>query len=204
MVIFDQLRISDDGKKLYLNMHINGASYFDDIYLDELTITTADQVSETNPDAPTSNYIYKHTFERGQKSADMVLTAVDFMKNWETEATNMAFKEADIPKTLFFVYVKVYGTPDECTPCGMDKEVTVAVLFDINMFYQMVMQHTRELADTCTIPKGFIDLILLWNGFKAAVETDHYNVAVDFWKKMFVGSGSVFSQLTNYKCGCHG
>lgn len=31
MVIFDQLRISDDGKRMYINAHVNKADYFNDI-----------------------------------------------------------------------------------------------------------------------------------------------------------------------------
>ena len=66
------------------------------------------------------------------------------------------------------------------------------------------MQYTRELAETCTIPKNFIDLILLWNGFNAAVETEHYLPAVDFYNKIF-GRGSTFNGSYNGKgCGCHG
>ena len=59
-VIFDQLRISDDGRKMYINLHVNKAEYFDNIYLDSLTIMTSDKVSETNPYAPTSDFIYKN------------------------------------------------------------------------------------------------------------------------------------------------
>ena len=55
-VVFDQLRISDDGKRMYIDVHVNKADYFDNIYLDELTIMTADKVSETNPNEPTECY----------------------------------------------------------------------------------------------------------------------------------------------------
>ena len=61
-VIFDQLRISDNGTKMYINLHVNKAEYFSNIYLDELVITTADKVSETNPSIPTTDYIYKKVF----------------------------------------------------------------------------------------------------------------------------------------------
>ena len=69
-VIFDQLRISDDGKRMYINAHVNKACYFDDVYLDSITIMTSDKVSETNSRIPTSDYIYNQTFKGEFKCLD--------------------------------------------------------------------------------------------------------------------------------------
>ena len=33
MILFDQLRISDDGKRLYINAHVNKADYFANVYI---------------------------------------------------------------------------------------------------------------------------------------------------------------------------
>ena len=59
MVVFDQLRISDDGQSMFINAHVNKASYFDDISISKVTICTEDQVSETNPLAYGDDYIYQ-------------------------------------------------------------------------------------------------------------------------------------------------
>ena len=204
-VIFDQLRISDDGKRMYINLHVNKASYFDDIYLDELTIMTSDKVSETDPKTPTSDYIYKCTFEDGTKEANLVLTAADFIKTWETDPVAMKFPESAMSRTLFFVYVKIKGTPDECTPCTLDEEITLGVTFDTALLYQYVMGYTRQLADDCTIPEGFIDMILQYNGFKAAVETEHYIPAINYYNMLFdTGHSQSSFDVFPKPCGCHG
>jgi hypothetical protein len=78
---------------------------------------------------------------------------------------------------------------------------TLGVTFDESLYYQKVMQFTKELVGNCDIPDNFIDLILLWNGFKAAVETEHYIEAIDYYNKMFRGNTVRFSTLG---CGCHG
>lgn len=192
-VIFDQLRISDDGKRMYINLHINNADYFDNVYLDSLTIMTADKVSETDPYQPTEESIYHKTFDGEQKEANLVLTSLDFNERFLSGST--------LSKDLFFVYVKIKGTPDECTPCRLDEEVTLGVTFDENMLYQRVMDYTKSLADTCNTPRGFINLILQWNAFKASVETEHYIPAIKFWKLMF--ANPVFNTITK-NCGCHG
>ena len=192
MIIFDQLRISDDGKKLYINLHVNKADYFDNIYLDSITIMAADKVSETNPDIPTEDYIYKKVFTENVKEADLVLTSNDF---------NESYIKPNLSNDLLFVYVKVKGVPNPCTPCRLDEEITLGVTFDETMLYQKVMQFTRELNQDCEIPQNFLDLILLWYGFKAAIETEHYTVAIDFWKRLFGGKNTV---VTSKGCGCHG
>ena len=61
MLIFDQLRLSDDDTKLYINVHVNKADYFKDMYLDNIKVMTADKVSETNPEVPTEDCIFTHT-----------------------------------------------------------------------------------------------------------------------------------------------
>ena len=200
-VLFDQLRISDDGKRMYINLHVNKASYFDNIYLDSLTIMTSDKVSETNPNEPTSDYIYKKVFDGSQKEGNLVLTADDFIKTWESDPRAMRFNSSDMSKTLFFVYVKVKGVPDECTPCRLDEEITLGVTFDENLLYQRVMGFTKDLIDECNIPVGFTDFILLWNAFKASIETEHYIPAIKFWNMLFDNLG----RIENPKgCGCHG
>lgn len=200
-VIFDRLQISDNGSKLYIDVHVSKASYFDNIYLDTITIKTADRVLEASAICPSEDYVYKETFEGNVKEAHLVLQSSDFVKVWGEDIHSMKFRAEEMSRTLFFVYVKIKGVPDECTPCRLDEEVTIGVTFDEALLYQRIMQYVRELSNDCEIPKGFIDLIMLWNGFKAAIETEHFVVAFDFWKKLFSGNSSL---VKCKPCGCHG
>ena len=195
MVLFDQLRVSDDGKRMYINLHVNKAEYFDNIYLDEMVIIPADKVLETSPTIPSEDYIYKKVFEDGLKEADMVLLPTDF---------NEHFTKADLSHDLFFVYVKVKGTPDPCTPCRLDEEITLGVTFDENLLYQKVMGFTKDFADECQIPVGFTDFILMWNAFKASIETEHYIPAIKYWSMLFNYGGKSIGLTSIKSCGCHG
>ncbi len=204
MILFDQLRISDDGQRLYINAHVNKADYFKNRYIDSVVIMTADKVSETAPGTPTSDYIYKKEIEGNVKELDLVLTPLDFTKSWETDPKAMAFNRADMSNTLFFVYIKCKGTPVECTPCRLDEETTLGVVFDENVLYQRVMNYTKELAADCSIPTEFTDFILLWNAFKAAIETEHYVAAIKFYNKLFGVVRSGYSNNIIKTCGCNG
>ena len=191
MIIFDQLRISDDGKLLYIDVHVNKSSDFDAITIDSITIQTSEQVSETDPLTPGSEYIYSYTSTGAAKEVHLCLkAATDFEKSFNS-LSNM----------LLFVYVTCKGTPGICTPCRLDEMTTLGVTFDETVYYQKTMQYTKELVGNCDIPDKFIDFILLWNGFKAAIETEHYIDAIDFYNKMFRGKNVGF---TTSNCGCHG
>ena len=194
-VLFDQLRISDDGMRMYINLHVNKAEYFQDIYLDELIIVPADKVSETSPYLPSQDYIYNKVFDGNQKEADLVLLPTDFNEN---------FMKSDFSHDLFFIYVKIKGVPDPCTPCRLDEEITLGVTFDENLLYQKVMQYTKELAQDCDVPTGFADFILQWNAFKAAIETEHYIPAIKFWDMLFDRSNGIAINGSIKNCGCHG
>lgn len=201
MIVFDQLRISDDGSKMYLNFHVNeaykadGTELFASRYLDYMVIKTGDQVSESS-DACSSggDNVFTLTFGDNEKEKSLVLTPSDF---------NLNFTKGDFTSDLFFVYVVCKEeTTDPCIPCPLADLTTLGVTFDENKFYQQVMQYSKELANDCQIPVGFTDLILRWNAFKSAIETEHYVPAVKYYNMLF-GSDVV----TTYKtrgCGCHG
>lgn len=204
MIIFDQLRISDDGKRMYINAHVNKADYFNDIYIDSIVIQTADKVSETDPGLPTSDYVYIKKAEENAKELNLVLEASDLSKSWESDPNAIAFGRGDMSKTLFFVYIKCKGTPGSCTPCRLDEETTLGVVFDENVLHQRVMDYTKELVADCNVPTAFIDFILLWNAFKSAIETEHYIPAIKFFNMMFEEVGKSCQSRTIKTCGCNG
>ena len=219
-VIFDQLRISDDGKIMYVNMHVNRASYFDDVYMKSITVIPAMnsggelQISETSPYTPTDNYIYHLEFAENTKEADLVLDKATLdaaFNNTDSEgepihegATAKVSFGNNFSGNLYFVYVEVNGDmADPCVPCPMREDYVLGVTFDEGMLYQKMMGYTRELAATCTIPQGFSDLILQWNALKAAIETEHYIPAVQFFSTLFGNNGMTAIRQSKV-CGCHG
>lgn len=204
MIIFDQLRISDDGKRMYINAHVNKADYFNDIYIDSIVIQTADKVSETDPGLPTSDYVYIKKAEENAKELNVVLEVSDLSRSWESDPKAIAFNRGDMSKTLFFVYIKCKGTPASCTPCRLDEETTLGVVFDENVLHQKVMDYTKELVADCNVPSAFIDFILLWNAFKSAIETEHYISAIKFYNMLFDEVGKSCQSRTIKTCGCNG
>lgn len=217
MVIFDQLRISDDGKELYISVHINDAvakdyatdgyiKPFEKVYLKSLTIVSADKVSETSTSVPTEGRLYHIDFDKNTKSASLVI------HEWELKEAPTVDEEGKIhnpcaPKKpvdgLFFVFVETEGEADGCVPCAYSKNVATAVVFDESLLYQKAMNYTRELVQDCNVPQGFADFILQWNAFKSSVETEHWNSAIKFYNMLFGATNTPVTTATK-GCGCHG
>lgn len=194
MIIFDQLRISDDEQHLYINVHVNNADLFKDTTIEGLYICLGNQVYESLTIDPDSNgYIYSKTFEAGTKEIDEVISISD---------DSLIYNKSSF-KDLFFVYIKCNNVPktSECyTQIG---NYVIGITFDENLLYQQVMQFTKTISDDCSVPDEFIDFILLWNAFKSAVETEHYIPALKFYNMLF-GKNSVFLLNNSKHCGCHG
>lgn len=231
-VVIEQLRISDRGTRMHIDLHVNKAEMFKNVFLDSLTIMTADKVPETYPDIPTEDYIFRMDFDKCAKCAHLVLDLESFNTaaiNWnelEQEPicptkpyARLPFNKSNLSTDLFFVYIRIKGVPGECTPCRLDEEITLAATFDEHLLYQRVMDFTKGLADTCQVPTGFTDFILLWNAFKAAIETEHFIPAIKYYNMLFGiydelpsrdGSHSPFGGMgfdggkPKQPCNCHG
>lgn len=197
-VIVDQLRISDNGKNLYINAHVNKAAYFDSMYIESITICTEDQVSELNPASIGEHHVYMETFGPGTREINLVLCSQMF---------NELLKDCDFTKHMLFVYITCGGAPTPDTPCTMDEMTTLAVTFDYGLLYNKGMGFTRELADTCSIPREFIDYILNVEALKLSLETEHYVPAINYWKELMGRTAfSTYNSTTprTKPCGCYG
>ena len=91
-----------------------------------------------------------------------------------------------------------------CPPCGLDELTTVGAVFNEKLLYQHIMGFTRQLANDCQVPVGFSDFILLWNAFKAAVETGHFIAAIKYFNMLFSDNRNTTFIKEPKPCGCHG
>ena len=210
-VIFDQLRISDDGKQLFINAHVNRATPFNNINIKKVMVTEASKVSETmSMDTLIENgaYLKVEEFNPSVKEVNLVYTINDLMRHDEEDVKKINFCQGEMSSTLFFVYIQTEGNVPaecECLPCSLQRNEYVGVTFDEGAFYQKVMNYTRELAQDCeTMPKGFVDFILQWNAFKTSVETEHFLPAIKFYNLMFGNASSPGVYTSTKGCGCHG
>lgn len=189
MVVIEQLRISPEGQQLFIDAHINKAPYFEDLVLDKISIDTQNTVLQSF-DGPSSNPVFTHSIVADSLEQKEVHLVVD---------KNMI--DADLSKDMLYVYFHVSGIPSANTPCGLDNPYTLGATFNERIIYNRMIEYTKEIANTCEIPMGFINMILQLEAIKVSIETGNYVTANKFYNKLI---NSQSSSTSNINCKCHG
>lgn len=186
MVIVEQCRISNDGKKFIIEAVVENLNYYKDVYIKNIFIDTDDTYS---PNGPSSNPVFHKEFEPNTKRVRLCLSTVDFenVSNFDTN--------------IFFVYIMCEGRPSPDTPCGMDNECTMSATVNLRPIYNMAMKYIKELDSDCSIPKGFIDMVLRMKALELSFRTGNYPIAFKQWNKLFKNKIGI---SPNKKCGCNG
>ena len=198
MIVFDQVRISDDGKVFYLDAHVKNSASFNDVYITKLAVMRDTEMSETNAtEFPESSYAYFEGWDIGEelKEVHRVITLNDL-----NPLLTPTIK--DLSHNLFFVYIECEGTPSFDTPCNSYNNPSIAAAYDTRRIYSIGMNYVRELSVDCTIPSGFIDFILNNEALKFAIGTGHYIPAKQYFNNVMGYSRGNVGTIKN--CGCHG
>lgn len=109
--------------------------------------------------------------------------------------------KADLSKDMLYVYFHVTGTPSSNTPCRLDETYTLGVTFNEGAIYNRMMGYTKEIMNTCEVPKGFINMILQLEAIKASIETENYVSANKFYNRLI---NTKSSNTSSINCCCHG
>lgn len=190
MVVFNECRIDKEGKNLILDVSVDSLSYYKDMYLDSVIIDTDKTFIENGP---SSNRIYTQQFPdvNGTKPRNIRVTI---------NHSELIRNSTSLNDCILFVYIKVGGIPDANIPCVCDKIYSIAVAVNLRPVYNMAMRYIKELNNDCTIPKGFIDMILRLKAFEMAIKTGNFTTAINLWNKLFKNKRIVSSS----NCNCNG
>ena len=184
MVAFQELRITPDGKKLIIDVSVKNLEYYTNVYLDTIQIDTQDTFIESGP---SSKVVYTKVIGGNTKSVRLELGTGDLLPT--------------LSDNLFFVYIRIKGTPAANTPCVLYNITTLRLISNLYPLYQYTFSYIKELSDTCSIPKNFINYILQYKAFELAIKTGHYTEAIKYWKKFFMG---IKDSVITSNCGCYG
>lgn len=188
MIEFKELRVTPDGKTLIIDVAVKDLSYYDDVYIDSLTIDTQDTYSESGLSTnPIFYYEVASVSDKNKKRIRLEL--------------NSSVLGKPITGNMFFVYITVKGTPAADTPCGLDNVTTLGVTADLYPFYKSSINYMKELENECEPSKNFIDSLLRFKAFELSIRTGHYVQAIKYWNKFFK---EVRSNTVNTICRCHG
>lgn len=192
MIHFNELKITPDNKHLIIDVSVSNESYYDNVYLDSIIIDNQDTYVGIGP---SSNPIYEYTVH---DTVSPITGAPNGVKHIRLDLDTIDIENL---QGLFFVYVRVKGTPSPDTPCGMDNIITMGTVTNMYPFYQQAMNYIGELASNCSVPQNFIDYILRLKGLELAIKTGNYPDAIKYYNKFFNGKESVVIRKGGCSCG---
>lgn len=184
MVQFNELKINQAGTKLTIDIQVKNDFYYDNVYLNKVSIDTQDTFISSGPSTKT---VYSTFLAGNNKSFKLELGITDILPS--------------LLDNMFFVWVETKGTPSSDTPCGEDNTLTLGAVLAWYPLYQQALSYIKEVENTCTPPKEFIDFILRIKALQLAIKTGHATQAVKYYNKFFknIKKGTVIN-----KCGCYG
>lgn len=209
MVVFNECRIDKEGKNLIIDVSVDSLPFYKDVYLESITIDSDKTFIEHGP---SSTPIYSKNFadpDDAEQGYNSIIDSGIFVMDHDEETKfknvrlQISYKDLGLDNlndNILFVYIGVEGTPEPDTPCGMDNKYSMAVAVNLRPIYNMSINYIRELRDTCSTPRGFIDMILRLKAFELSINTGNFTTAIDQWNKLFKNKRIVPSN----KCGCNG
>lgn len=183
MIQFNELRVTQEGSALIIDAQVRNMVGYENTFIDQIII---DSEATFVGSGPSSKPIYKNESIRGQKSFRITLDRT-------------SIPTININDTVFFVYVITHQEPAQTLPEG-ESNTTLGVAVNLYPFYQSSIYYSRELINSCTIPKCFIELILRIKAFNINIETGHYTEAITLWNKYLKGKANTI----NNNCHCNG
>lgn len=201
MVIFNELRITEDRSCLIVdceieNVDIYANMYISSIYLDYYKNTTAASMPSSK-----AVCLYENTgSDTTVKGKRVTLTELGLSSAGMGVS---AFKDG-----LFYVIVNCDGTlPSNIGnyPCGYDDTTKVAVVLDWKTLYERGMGYLSSLFGDCGNPCGdtgpFEHLAIIWNALRLAIDICNWDLVKELWNKLVRTFGSNTSTGVS-GCGC--
>ena len=193
MIKFNELRITPNNENLIIDVSIEYADYYQNVVLDSIIIDTQDTYVENGP---SSKAVFKYT-----------VAEEDYEDDYSKKRIKLILKPEDlgipIVGNMFFVYAISSGEPLSDTPCELRNSRIIGTAINLYPVYKQSMIYTRELGDTCSIPKNFVDYILKIKALDLSLKTGNYQEAIRYWNRLFKN----FYYTNNVEfsnCGCYG
>ena len=213
MIVFNNIKITQDNKYLIIDAEIEDNAYYKDMYIDQVVIDNQDTYIQNGP---SSNPIYIYQAQ----TQDNNIYTTDDLVNKVTDEDGIAVQDEgdtqsysrevylildkkdliEIENNMFFVYIIAGGTPSPDTPCGYDVNIALKVVVNTYPIYNTMMQYLKELGNTCKTPYGIIDKILQIKMLDASVQTGNNLKAIEIWNTYFKNK----QEDININCVCNG
>jgi len=197
MVVFNELRISDDKESIVIDCHIQDVSYYTEMYINGIYLEYYKDFSDARALGERAYTVY----EKGDGDAMTYIRRI-------VQLDDLQYKTGvgSLEGALFYVVVDCDGElPQDIIQYGAWASTTtdVGVLFDWEMLYHRGIQHIASYYyqdKMCGDTSGLQEFILLWNALRLAIQTGDWPLVNTLWDK--VHSFSIMGGTASpCKCG---
>ena len=201
MVKFDELRISEDGRFLTVECHVENYDMYREMYIESIYLEYYKNRGATGMSEKALLLFENHndvpTDVRGVRKC----ISVNDLPSW--------FECPAFRGGLFYVYVTCNGSPtgehaiemDACG-CSFSHNHDTGIIVDWKALYEKIMPLVAQYASKCSgceVPADFETMILLWNAFRFAVDVCDYEQLEKIWDELM---GIESSGRISSGCGC--
>lgn len=180
MVVFNELRISDDKESIVIDCNIQDVSYYTEMYINGIYLEYYKDFSEASSLGERAITVY----EKGDGDA---MTYIRRIVNLDEIRDTIGLES--LAGGLFYVVVDCDGTlPADIIQYGAwaSSATDVGVVFDWEMLYRLGMQYVAQYYygdKVCADKNGLVQFILLWNALRLAINTGDWSMVNSLWGK---------------------
>lgn len=204
MVIFNELRISDDKQSLTIDCAVEGLDIYSDMYIKNIYLEYYKNASTYGVPSTKAIKVYDDEDSLESKAVRICVDAAEL-------ALHSDFGTATFDKGLFYVIVNCDGDlPADVSllSCGMDNTVDVGVALDWKRIYQVGMQYISSLNakcfDACGDLTGYKSFVLIWYALRFAISSCDYVQVERTWENFLKIYSNNNTPLFSAGCGCQG
>lgn len=196
MLQWNELRVTPDGKYLIVDVEVQNKSFYDNIYINNLTLQIYSEKTK-NTSNSTTLYIWR----------DYNVPQLEGEKYLEVGQKGERYKRLKkiididtIGDCLFFVTATNTDDFAADTPCGARQTELYGTAYNRYLLYSQSIKALKTV-NACTPNESLINYILQFKMFELALELGDTELAVTYWNKYIKGKTPA---ATTTNCGCYG
>lgn len=204
MVIFNELRISDDKTSLTIDCAIENLNIYENMYIKNIYLEYYKNASTYGVPSTKAIKVYDKESGTELQAVRICIDAAEIQAHPDFGVTTFA-------GGLFYVIVNCDGTlPADVSllSCGADSTVDMAVALDWKMVYHTGMQFISKMNsrcfDDCSDMGGYKNFVMLWYALRFAIESCDYTQVEKTWENFLKIYGNYNAPVFSAGCGCNG
>lgn len=205
MVIFNELRITEDGNCIIVDCEVENVDVYANMYIQSIYLEYYENASAASMPSSKAYRLYENLDADTTVKGKRLVFSKDLLG-----LTNMGITDFD--GGLFYVIVNCDGelpASASSMPCGYDNTTDIGAILDWRVFYTRGMSWVASIVsgcgepNFCENPTGFEDFVLLWNALKLALSTCNWDMVTELWKRFLrVSLGGSAANAVSGGCGC--